>query len=142
MNVKPTSFNGTGGFIALTRWFEKIESIFEICLCSEAEKVKYAACTFIDKALNWWNGRVKSLTLLVANSMGRENMKELLLAEYFPRGELQKLEHELLNLKMKGSDIAAYTSRFDDLALLCPRMVTPEYKKIERFIWRLTQLTT
>ena len=40
---------------------------------------------------------------------------------------------------MKGSDITTYTSRFDDLALLCPGMVTPESKKIERFIWGLTQ---
>ena len=82
MNAKPTSFDGTGGVISLTRWFEKIESIFEICACSESDKVKFAACTFIDKALTWWNGRVKSLTLPVANSMAWEAMKELLLAEY------------------------------------------------------------
>ncbi|KAL7586515.1 hypothetical protein Lser_V15G41321 [Lactuca serriola] len=141
MNAKPTFFDGTGGVIALTRWFERIESIFEICSCSESDRVKFAACTFLDKALTWWNGRVKSLTLPVANAMGWEAMKELLLAEYCPRGELQKLEHELWNLKMKGYDIAAYTSRFDDLALLCPGMVTPESKKIERFIWGLTQPT-
>ena len=51
MNAKPISFDGTGGLIALTRWFEKIESIFEICACSESDKVKFAACTFTDKAL-------------------------------------------------------------------------------------------
>ena len=111
MKAKPTPFNGTRGVIALTRWFEKIESIFEICSCSETDKVKFAACTFTDKALTWWNGRVKSLTLPVANAMGWETMKEILLAEYCPRGEMQKLEHELWNLKMKGSDIAACTSR-------------------------------
>ena len=141
MNAKPTFFNGTGGVIALTRWLKKIESIFEICACSESDKVKFVACTLIDKALTWWNGRVKSLTLSVANAMGWEVMKELLRAEYCPRGEIQKLENELWNLKMKGSDIASYTSRFDDLALLCPGMVTPESKKIERFIWGLTQPT-
>ena len=141
MNAKPTSFDGTGGVISLSRWFEKIESIFEICACAESDKVKFAACTFIDKALTWWNGRVKSLTLPVANAMGWEAMKELLIAEYCPRGEMQKLEHELWNLKMKGFDIAAYTSRFDDLALLCSGLVTPESKKIERFIWGLTQPT-
>ncbi|CAH1443135.1 unnamed protein product [Lactuca virosa] len=54
---------------------------------------------------------------------------------------MQKLEHELWTLRMKGSDIASYTSRFEDLALLCPRMISPESKKIERFIWRLTQPT-
>ncbi|KAL7601569.1 hypothetical protein Lser_V15G22974 [Lactuca serriola] len=141
MNVKPTSFNGTGGVISLSRWFEKIESIFEICACAESDKVKFAACTFEDKALTWWNGRVKSLTLPVANAMGWEAMKELLIAEYCPRGEMQKLEHELWNLKMKGSNVTAYISRFDDLALLCPGLVTPENKKIERFIWGLSQPT-
>ena len=47
---------------------------------------------------------------------------------------MQKLEHELWNLKMKGSDVATYTYIFEDLALLCPGMVSPESKKIERFI--------
>ena len=88
MNAKPSSFDGTGGVISLSRWFEKIESIFEICACAESDKVKFAACTFSDKALTWWNGRVKSLTLPVANAMGWEAMKELLIAEYCPRGEM------------------------------------------------------
>ena len=51
MNAKPTFFDGTGCVIALTRWLEKIESIFEICACSESYKVKFAAFTFTDKAL-------------------------------------------------------------------------------------------
>ena len=38
---------------------------------------------------------------------------------------------------MKGSEITAYTNRFNDLAVLCPGMVTPEYKKVERYIWGL-----
>ena len=88
MNAKPKSFDENGGVISLTRWIEKIESVFEICACSEANKVKFAACTFTDRALTWWNGRVKSLTLPVANAMGWESLKELMLAEYCPRGEM------------------------------------------------------
>ena len=57
--------------------------------------------------------------------------------EYCPRSEIQKLEHELWNLTMQGSDIKGYTDRFNDLATLCPGMVTMEYKKIERYIWGL-----
>ncbi|XP_023751081.1 uncharacterized protein LOC111899460 [Lactuca sativa] len=116
MTAKPKYFDGNGGVIALTRWFEKIESIFQICACSEANKVKFAACTFTDRALTWWNGQVKTLTLTVANSMGWERLKELMMAEYSPRGEVQKLEHELWNLKMKGSNIATYTDRFYEVA--------------------------
>ncbi|KAL7597929.1 uncharacterized protein LOC111880397 [Lactuca sativa] len=38
---------------------------------------------------------------------------------------------------MKGSEIKAYTTRFNDLAVMRPTLVTPEYKKIERYIWGL-----
>ena len=39
---------------------------------------------------------------------------------------------------MTGSDLAAYTARFNDLVLLCPAMVTPENKKVERYLWGLS----
>ena len=38
---------------------------------------------------------------------------------------------------MKGSEVNTYTTRFTELAVLCPGMVTLEYKKIERYIWGL-----
>ncbi|KAI3494750.1 hypothetical protein L1887_40436 [Cichorium endivia] len=50
-NCKPKAFHGDGGVITLTRWFEKTESIFEICACPNESKVKFAACTFVDAAL-------------------------------------------------------------------------------------------
>lgn len=62
----------------------------------------------------------------------------MMLEEYWLRGKVQKLEQELRNLRMIGSDIAAYTSRFNDLAILCPGMITLESKKVERFISRLS----
>ena len=133
-NCKPLPFNGNGGVIALMRWFEKTNSVFEICSCPEGSKVMFAACTFSNRDLIWWNNHVKSLTLSVANSIGWENLKELMLEEYCPRGEVQKLEQELWELKMVGSDIVTYTDRFCDLGALFPRMVTPESKKIKRYI--------
>ncbi|XP_076934013.1 uncharacterized protein LOC143600119 [Bidens hawaiensis] len=38
---------------------------------------------------------------------------------------------------MEGADIGGYTSRFNALARLVPRLVTPEYARIERYIWGL-----
>ncbi|GJX92657.1 putative reverse transcriptase domain-containing protein [Tanacetum coccineum] len=45
---------------------------------------------------------------------------------------LCKMETELWNLSVKGTDIVGYTKCFQELALLYPTMVTPEYKKIKR----------
>ncbi|GJU94410.1 putative reverse transcriptase domain-containing protein [Tanacetum coccineum] len=59
--------------------------------------------------------------------------------EYYPRNELQRMEQELWNLTVKGVDIAGYTNRFHELAALCPSMVTPEYKKIKRYVWGLPE---
>ena len=64
-------------------------------------------------------------------------MKGLMIEEYCPRGEIQKLEQELWSLTMKGTDVVAYTARFSELVALCPNMVPTEGKKIERYIWGL-----
>lgn len=69
--------------------------------------MKFVSCTFSDRAPTWWNGYVKSLTLVVANSLGWENLKTLMTGEYCPRGEVHKLEQELWGLVMTGSDIVA-----------------------------------
>ncbi|GKE12928.1 hypothetical protein Tco_1416479 [Tanacetum coccineum] len=59
--------------------------------------------------------------------------------EYCPKNELQRMEQELWNLTVKGDDIKGYTNCFHKLAALYPSMVTPEYKKIERYVWELLE---
>lgn len=48
-NCKPKAFHGNGGIIALSQWFDKIESIFDICSYLEGRKVKFVVCTFSDR---------------------------------------------------------------------------------------------
>ncbi|GKE23130.1 reverse transcriptase domain-containing protein, partial [Tanacetum coccineum] len=59
-------------------------------------------------------------------------LKKMMTAEYCHRNEVQKLEAELWNLTVKGTDIARYTKHFQELALLCSGMVPYEEKMIER----------
>lgn len=92
------------------------------------------AYTFADGALSWWNVHVKSLTLPMAKSMNWEDQEIMMLEEYFLKVEVQKLAQELWSLTMKGSDIATYTSKFSDLVVLSPGMVTQESKKVEHYI--------
>ncbi|GJU28937.1 putative reverse transcriptase domain-containing protein [Tanacetum coccineum] len=44
------------------------------------------------------------------------------------------METELWNLVVKGNDLTAYTRRFQELVLLCTRMVPNEEDKVERFV--------
>nr|GFB21649.1 reverse transcriptase domain-containing protein [Tanacetum cinerariifolium] len=53
---------------------------------------------------------------------------------YCPRNEVQKMETELWNLTVKGNDLTVYIQRFQELILLCTRMVPDEEDRVERFI--------
>nr|GEX20194.1 hypothetical protein [Tanacetum cinerariifolium] len=63
-----------------------------------------------------------------------EDFKKLLMEEYRPDDEVEKLESEFWNHKMVGSDIDGYTARFHELARLVPHMVTPESQRVNRYI--------
>ncbi|GKF32376.1 retrotransposon protein, putative, ty3-gypsy subclass, partial [Tanacetum coccineum] len=51
--------------------------------------------------------------------------------KYCPRNKMKKLEAELWNLKVIGTDVVKYNQRFQELALLCVRMFLEESNKIE-----------
>ncbi|GJX91115.1 putative reverse transcriptase domain-containing protein [Tanacetum coccineum] len=57
--------------------------------------------------------------------------------EFCPSHEMQKLETELWNYVMVEAGYATYTDRFHELARLVPHLVTPESRKIERYVYGL-----
>nr|GEV33999.1 hypothetical protein [Tanacetum cinerariifolium] len=48
--------------------------------------------------------------------------------------KIKKLEIELWNLRVKGNDIAAYTQRFQELALMCTKFLDDETEKVNKYI--------
>nr|GEZ41634.1 reverse transcriptase domain-containing protein [Tanacetum cinerariifolium] len=60
--------------------------------------------------------------------------KNLLLKKYCPRIEIQKMEDEIYHLTVKGNDLKTYVRRFQELATLCPTMVSNSKKLLEAFI--------
>ncbi|GJY99000.1 reverse transcriptase domain-containing protein [Tanacetum coccineum] len=109
----PKEYDGKGGAIVYTRWIEKMESVQDMSGCRDSLKIKYTAGSFVDKALTWWNSQI--------HIRGREAV----------------LETELWNHVMVGVGYAVYTDRFHELARLVPHLVTPEDKRIERYVYGL-----
>ncbi|GKF44401.1 reverse transcriptase domain-containing protein, partial [Tanacetum coccineum] len=58
----------------------------------------------------------------------------MMTAKYCPQNEIKKLEMEIWELKVKGTDLGSYTQRFQELALLCGRMFPEESNKIEKYV--------
>nr|GEV74400.1 hypothetical protein [Tanacetum cinerariifolium] len=66
-----------------------------------------------------------------------EDFKTLTREEFCPNKEIQKLETEFWCHTMVRASHAAYNYQFHELARLVPNLVTPENKRIERYIYGL-----
>ncbi|GJX75201.1 hypothetical protein Tco_0313796 [Tanacetum coccineum] len=104
-NGNPNVNNGgTEGVVGLTRWFEKIETIFHISNCPPKYQVKYASCTLFDGALIWWNSHKRTVGVEAAYAMTWKAFMKLM------------------------------TERFQKLTLLCTNMVPKEEDQVEKYI--------
>ncbi|GJW57979.1 putative reverse transcriptase domain-containing protein [Tanacetum coccineum] len=140
LNCKPLTFKGTKGVIVLLQWFEKMESVFHISNCAMENQVKFATCTFLGNALTWWNSHMKTVTQDIAYVMDWKALKKMMTVKYYPRGKIKKLEIELWNLKVKGTDVTSYTLRFQKLALMYGRMFHEESNEVEKYVGRLPDM--
>ncbi|GJU55536.1 putative reverse transcriptase domain-containing protein [Tanacetum coccineum] len=99
------------GVVGLTRWFEKMETVFHISNCPEKYQVKYATCSLLNSALTWWNSHKRTVGTEAAFAMSWK---------------------ELMKLMAKNNDLAAYTQRFQELTMLYIKMVPEEEDQVER----------
>ncbi|GKC51658.1 reverse transcriptase domain-containing protein [Tanacetum coccineum] len=104
MKCQPLNFKGTEGVVGLIRWFEKMETVFHISNCPEKYQVKYATCTLLNSALTWWNSHKKTIGTEAAFSMSWR--------------ELMKIMTEV----------------FQELTMMCTKMVPEEEDRVEKFI--------
>ncbi|GJX83492.1 reverse transcriptase domain-containing protein, partial [Tanacetum coccineum] len=111
MSYNPKEYNGNGGAV-----------------------VRYVASSLVNKALTWWNTQVQARGREAANTMSWNDFKVLLVEEFCPSNEMERLENEFWNYKMIGPNHARYTDRFHELAKLVPHLVIPESARIKRYM--------
>ncbi|GJS33537.1 putative reverse transcriptase domain-containing protein [Tanacetum coccineum] len=66
----------------------------------------------VGTALTWWNSHARTVTNEVAYAMTWSDLKKKMTTKYCPRNEIKKIEVELWNLKVQGTDVVAYNQRF------------------------------
>nr|GEX23055.1 reverse transcriptase domain-containing protein [Tanacetum cinerariifolium] len=113
LKCQPLNFNGIEGVVRLTRWFKKMETVFHISNYPQKYQVKYATCTLLNSALTWWNSHKRAIRFETAYAMKWT--------------KLMKLMTEV---------------RFQELVLLCTRMVLDEENKVDRFVGGSNQLSS
>nr|GFB69277.1 hypothetical protein [Tanacetum cinerariifolium] len=134
LKCQPLPFKGTEGVASLSHWCERIESVFHISNCAAENQVKFATCTLHSFALTWWNTHVQTIGHEAAYGMSWKTLMKMMTNKYCPQNEIRKLEMELWELKVKGTDLASYTQRFQELVLLCGRMFFEESDKVKKYV--------
>ncbi|GJR37125.1 reverse transcriptase domain-containing protein [Tanacetum coccineum] len=93
-------------------------------------------------ALTWWNSHIRTVGHDVAYAMPWKTLKKMITDKYYSRGKIKKLEIEMWNLKVKGTDVLSYNQRFvgikrlrDDLEVTATKVcVTAAKLKLVLFI--------
>nr|GEX04606.1 reverse transcriptase domain-containing protein [Tanacetum cinerariifolium] len=106
------------------------------CECTYHDLVKCQPLNFKGTKgvvrLTRWFERIE-IVFHISNGPERELMK-LMTEVYCLRNEIQKVKSELWNLTVKNNDLAAYTHRFQELTMMCTKMVPKEEDRVEKFI--------
>ncbi|GJW09099.1 putative reverse transcriptase domain-containing protein [Tanacetum coccineum] len=79
-------------------------------------------------------GHQKSQPLNSREIPSQRELMKLMAEVYCLRNEFQKMESELWSLTVKNNDLADYTQRFQELTMMCTKMVPEEEDRVEKFI--------
>ncbi|GKE85333.1 reverse transcriptase domain-containing protein [Tanacetum coccineum] len=101
-------------------------------------------CTYSDflkgQPLNFKGTEGVTITHEVSYAMKWKTLKKIMTDKYCPRGEIKKLEIEMWNLKVKGTDVVIYNQHFQELALMCDRMFPEESDEIKKYVCDLPDM--
>nr|GFA30396.1 reverse transcriptase domain-containing protein [Tanacetum cinerariifolium] len=85
--------------------------------------------------LSQWLKKMESVFHISGCAIDNQGtLKKKLMDKYCPKGEIKKLEIEMWNFRVKGNEVAAYTQRFQELALMCTKFLADETEKVNKYI--------
>nr|GEY14018.1 putative reverse transcriptase domain-containing protein [Tanacetum cinerariifolium] len=122
------NFKGTKRVVGLTRWFEKMETLFHISNCPQIYQVKYATCTLLDGALTWWNSHKRTVRVDDAYAMTWKALMKLM-TEMVSKEE-DKVEKYIggLSDSIQGNVIAVEPVRLQDAIRIANNLTDQKWK--------------
>nr|GEX37880.1 hypothetical protein [Tanacetum cinerariifolium] len=123
LKCKTHTFSGTEGVVGLTRWFEKIVTVFNISNCPPKYQVKYASCTLQNSALTWWNSHKRTIGVDATYAMKWVGLMKLM-TERFIGGLLDNIQ---------GNVIAANLAKLQDVIRISNQLMD---KKLQGYTAR------
>ncbi|KAJ0610183.1 putative nucleotidyltransferase, Ribonuclease H [Helianthus annuus] len=134
VSCKPREFTGEKGAVDCITWLDEMDTIVDISGCAARDVVKYVSQSFKGEALAWWRALVQASGKSALYKMTWEEFIALIKENYCPQHEVEKIEADFVSLVMTNLDCQAYLTSFNTMSRLVPYLVTPEPRRIARFI--------
>ncbi|GJW03223.1 putative reverse transcriptase domain-containing protein [Tanacetum coccineum] len=100
--------------MAMTTMIQELAEDDKHLLLVIACQIKFATCTMQGNALMWWNSHVKTVTHEVAYATTWKTLKKMMTDKYCPRGEIKKLEIEMM-FPEESDEIEKYVGGLPDM---------------------------
>ncbi|KAI3732297.1 hypothetical protein L1987_63501 [Smallanthus sonchifolius] len=111
-----------------------MEAAIRLSECRPNQVVKFASNSLREEASHWWEGVRQAKVDETVDGMMWYDLKTLVINNFCPRNEIDKVEMEFLGLKAGSMTYRLYTTRFKKLERLVPHLVTTEERKIACYI--------
>nr|GEV71923.1 putative reverse transcriptase domain-containing protein [Tanacetum cinerariifolium] len=128
----------------VNRGVEKVLAVYEVTRAANALEVENQSQTVATETMEMvemetqmriiGNSHKRTIGADAAFSMSWRELMKLMAEMYCPRTKIQKMESELWNLTVKNNDLAAYTQRFQELTMMCTKMVPEEEDRVKKSI--------
>ncbi|KAI3704949.1 hypothetical protein L1987_75179 [Smallanthus sonchifolius] len=127
----PPVLTGKKEAVATFDWVIRIEVAIRLSECRANKVVKFAANSLREEASHWWEGVRQAKGDETVDAMLWNNLKTLVIKNFCPRNEIEKVEREFLGFKAGSKTHRQYTTRFNELARLVLHLITTEERKID-----------
>ncbi|KAF5769294.1 putative retrotransposon gag domain-containing protein [Helianthus annuus] len=127
---RPKEFTGEEGPTNLFQWFDSIEVTLRQSGCRDHLRTLNVTGVFQSRALDWWIAERNKRGNDAAYGLSWDELKNVILEEFYPPHERQKLEDEFWHIKQKDGENAALTARFKQLSIICPDQVKTTARSI------------
>nr|GFA18580.1 reverse transcriptase domain-containing protein [Tanacetum cinerariifolium] len=119
--------------VRLTRWFEKMDTMFHISNCPEKYQVKYAMCTLLNSALTWWKSHKRIIGIEAACAMSWAELMKLMTEVMVPNEE-DKVERFVRGLpdNIQGNVITAEPTKLQDAIRIANNQMDQKLKGYAR----------
>ncbi|KAI3776206.1 hypothetical protein L1987_45978 [Smallanthus sonchifolius] len=120
--------------VATFDWVIRMEAAIRLSEGRTDQVVKFDANSLREEASHWWEGIRQAKGSEVVDAMIWADLKTLVIKNFYPRNEIEKVEKEFLGTKAGSMTHRQYTTRFNEMARLVPHLITTEERKISCYI--------